>query len=211
MKKVFALYILLMLSCNSVLVAQERYYTKPCVNKTLMKQAKKWLKSDEWRNGFEAASPDKSVNIVEFYQQYQKNPHQWNALFKWLSQNDLLTISKGKHLIEGTTMVASVEDDFNGDLSKRQSESHYHHIDFQYVVKGVEKFGIIDHVSSVPNCLYKPDVIHYQYELNKAVFLNSATDKFFLFFPCDWHIAKVNNDSKDQAIRVVVIKVDYID
>ena len=107
-------------------------------------------------------------------------------------------------------MAASVEDDENGALSKRQSESHYDHIDFQFAVKGVERFGIIDHNSSTPNCAYKPDVIHYNYDVNKAKFYDSSTDKFFIFFPCDWHIAKINNDGTDQTIRVVVIKVDYI-
>jgi biofilm protein TabA len=39
----------------------------------------------------------------------------------------------------------------------------------------------------------------------------AAPDKFFLFFPGDWHIAKVSTPTQeDQNIRVVVVKVDYI-
>lgn len=209
MKKSFLLSLLFLFFISSA-YCQNAVYTQQYTNKSLVKKANKWLKSGKWRNGFTGASPEESVNAVEFYLQYQKNPQQWKALFKWLSENDLKTIAKGKHPIEGTSMTASVEDDENGDLSKRQSESHYDHIDFQFAVKGVERFGIIDHNSSTPNCAYKPDVIHYNYDVSKAKFYDSSTDKFFIFFPCDWHIAKINNDGTDQTIRVVVIKVDYI-
>lgn len=167
--------------------------------------------SGEWRNGFVQAKPHSSVNLVDFYLQYQKNPAQWKALFEYLSHTDLLAISKGKHKIPGTQLVVSVEDSQNGPLAKRRSESHNHHIDFQYVVKGTERFGIIDHYTSIPNSKYRPDVIHYDYQVEKSRFYDSNPDEFFIFFPRDWHIAKVENDTNDQQIRVIVIKVDYMD
>ena len=58
---------------------------------------------------------------------------------------------------------------------------------------------------------YKPDVIHYNYDAGRARFYDSTADKFFIFFPSDWHIAKIENDGYNQDIRVIVIKVDYID
>lgn len=186
-------------------------YTKEYTDKVLIDEAAEWLKKGEWRNGFESASPDSSVNIVEFYLQYKKNPAQWETLFKWLASADLINIPKGKYPLEDTGMTVSVEDSKNSELSKRRSESHYHHIDFQYVVKGIERFGIIEHNSSTPNCEYRPDVIHYDYDVAKTRFFDSSPDKFFIFFPSDWHIAKINNDTDNQEIRVVVIKVDYID
>ena len=165
------------------------------------------MKKGKWRNGFTGAAPHESVNIVEFYNQYHKNPEQWNALFKWLANTDLLTIEKGKHPIEGSDLTASVEDSENGPLAKRRSESHRENIDFQYVVKGTERFGIIEHNSSKPNSKYRPDVIHYDYDASKARFYDSTPDKFFVFFPDDWHIAKINNDGNDQTIRVIVVKI----
>ncbi|MCD8298067.1 MAG: YhcH/YjgK/YiaL family protein [Prevotella sp.] len=191
------------------LSAQEVYTNS--FDQDLVEKAQQWVEAGEWRNGFTAASPDSSVNLVEFYQQYQKNPEQWKALFKWLSETDLLAIEKGKHPIEGTALVVSVEDSNNSELEKRRSESHYHHIDFQYVVKGIERFAVLEHNSSTPNCEYQPDVIHYDYDVAKARFFDSTTDKFIIFFPCDWHIAKINNDTDDQVIRVIVIKVDYVE
>lgn len=188
------------------------YYTQYYGDKPeLIKEATAWAESGIWRNGFNKAKPHSSVNLVDFYLQYQKNPQQWQALFDYLAKTDLLSIPKGKHKIPGSDLVVSVEDSKNEPLEKRRSESHHKHIDFQYVVKGTERFGVIDHYSSTPNCKYRPDVIHYDYAPQKARFYDSNSGEFFIFFPRDWHIAKVANDTSDQAIRVIVIKVDYKD
>lgn len=173
----------------------------------------KWVKDGEWRNGFTAARPDKTVNLKTFYEQYHKNKAQWDALFKWLAETDLLSIPKGKHPIEGTTMVASVEDSHNQPLEERRTESHRKRIDFQYVVKGTEGFALLDHETSRPNCEYdaKKDLIRYDYEKDKTLFFDSKPGRFVIFFPEDWHIAKVATKKKNQDIRVIVVKVDYIE
>ena len=170
MKRLISITLLVLLTMTTA--TAQTYYTRFCPDKKLVKEARKWMKSGEWRNG------------------YQKNPEQWKALFRWLSETDVLAIPKGKHPIPGTQLVASVEDSENGPLEKRNSESHFHHIDFQWTVKGTEGFGIIDHMSSTPKDKYKPDVIHYNYDVEKARFYDSNPKEFFIFFPSDWHIAK---------------------
>ena len=179
------------------------------------KEMKKWMRKGEWRGNFHAASPHKTVNAAEFYTQYHKNPGQWQALFQWLATTDLTAIEKGKHPIPGTTLVASVEDSENQPLEKRRSESHRRHIDFQYVVKGTEGFALLDHATSPANCAYdeKKDVIHYDYDPLKTNFFECAAsqDRFVIFFPGDWHIAKIATKKSDQRIRVIVVKVDYVE
>lgn len=189
-------------------VSAQGVYTKQ-VDKASEKAAKRWVKKGEWRNGFTAAKPHESVNLAEFHSQYLLNQAQWDAMFRWLAETDLLSIPKGKHQIGDSGLTASVEDSENEALEKRQSESHRQHIDFQYVVKGKERFGIIEQTSSKPNCAYRPDVLHYDYDRSLARFYDSAPDRFFLFFPDDWHIAKVKTDDADQTIRVIVVKLDY--
>lgn len=184
-------------------------YTRVCNDPELVKTATEWVNAGNWKNGFTAATPDESVNPVDFYEQYTKNSEQWEALFKWLATTDLTGIPAGQHPIEGTTLVANVEDSENVPFGTYGSESHRQKIDFQYAVAGTERFGLIDHDSSTPNCEYRPDVIHYDYDASKVKFLDSAPDKFFIFFPDDWHIAKIANNTDNQKIRVIVIKVDY--
>ena len=130
-------------------------YTQPCQDKKLEKKAIKWKNSNKWRNGFTAASPHETVNAAEFYTQYKRNP-QWKALFAWLANTDLMALPAGQHPIPGTTMKANVEDGENGDLEKRGTESHRQYVDFQYVVKGSERFGLLDHVTSRPKAPIVP-------------------------------------------------------
>lgn len=201
---------LLALTMFTVCISAQGVYTRQTDDRKLQKTAQKWTRKGKWRNGFQKASAHASVNAVDFYEQYQKNP-QWQIMFRWLQDTDLMALPKGKHPIPGSDMVASMEDSQNGPLEKRQSESHYKKIDFQWCVKGVERFGIIDHLTSRPNCEYRPDVIHYDYVKENTLFYDSTPGEFFIFFPDDWHIAKVANDTDDQTIRVIVVKVDYIE
>lgn len=41
--------------------------------------------------------------------------------------------------------------------------------------------------------------------------MDSEPQKFYIFFPGDWHIAKVKTNKDNQDIRVKVIKVDYVE
>lgn len=206
MKKLAFLFASLALAAIS---ASAQVYTRQCDDQDLKNTAYEWMESGAWKNGFESALPHSSVNAVDFYEQYQKNPEQWDALFNWLANTDLTAIPAGSHPIEGSTLVASVEDSENVPFGTYGSESHRQKIDFQYAVAGTERFGIIDHETSSPNCEYRPDVIHYDYDPTKVKFLDSTPDRFFIFFPEDWHIAKIANDTDNQKIRVIVIKVDY--
>ena len=71
-----------------VVASGQGVYTKP-VSKAAEKAAAKWVKKGEWRNGFVAAKPHESVNVVEFQSQYAKNKAQWDAMFQWLANTDL--------------------------------------------------------------------------------------------------------------------------
>ena len=177
------------------------------------KEAKQWLKQGEWRQGFTKAKPHKTLNINEFYSQYEKNKAQWDILFQWLRDTDLKTISKGKHPIPNSTLVASVEDSENGPLEKRNTESHKRKIDFQLVVCGTEGFALLDHSTSTISVPYdeKKDVMRYHYVKEKANFFDVKEGNFVIFFPSDWHIAKVQTKKKDQQIRVIVVKMDYVE
>ena len=113
---------------------------------------------------------------------------------------DLEAISKGKHPIPSSTLVASVEDSENSPLDKRNTESHKKKIDFMVVVKGTEGFALLDHASSTISVPYdnKKDVMRYQYDKNKTHFFHVKSGQFVIFFPSDWHIAKVQTKKKDQ-------------
>lgn len=178
------------------------------------KEARQWLKKSEW-SALKKAKPHKTLNVDEFCRQYQKNKEQWDVLYRWLCETDLMAIPAGKHPIPGSTLVASVEDSENGSLEKRGTESHRKKIDFQLVVKGTEGFALLDHESSTVKNPYdeKKDVMRYNFVKEKTNFFDVKAGQFVIFFPTDWHIAKLNNKKKNdsQQIRVIVVKMDYKD
>lgn len=174
---------------------------------------KQWAKKGEWAGSLTSAKLDKTVNVKTFHEQYHKNKEQWDAMFHWLATTDLLAIPKGKHPIEGTTLVASVEDSENQPLEKRNTESHRKKIDFMYVVKGTEGFALLNHETSTVKSPYdeKKDVTRYDYKKEDTHFFTNKRGRFIIFFPDDWHIAKVQTKKKDQSIRVIVVKMDYVE
>ncbi len=176
-------------------------------------ELRSWKKKGEWKQGCDKAKAHKTLNWHEFYTQYEKNPTQWKAVFQWLRDTDLQAIPKGKYPIPGTTLEARVEDSENLPLEKRNTESHRKKADFQLVVKGTEGFALLDHASSTISKPYdeKKDVMRYDYVKEKTNFFDVKGGQFVIFFPSDWHIAKVQTKKKDQNIRVIVIKVDYIE
>ena len=208
MKKTIALLAIL-----ASMMANAQTYTNT-YPKELTRLAQKWMKKGEWRNGFTKAAPAPTVNPVEFYIQYHRNPAQWQALFKWLQTTDLMAIPSGRTPIPGTTLTVSVEDGDNwcsqDDLRQgKGSESHYQKIDFMYVVSGTEGFCRLDHDTSTPLADYKPDRLEYKFEYDRLQQFTSIPSTFNIMFPCDWHIAKVKTNAESQRLRVLVIKVDY--
>jgi YhcH/YjgK/YiaL family protein len=176
------------------------------------KEASQWMKRSEWKEGFTWAKPHKTINVDEFYAQYHKNPEQWKILFNWLKTTDLKAIPKGRHPIPNSTLVASVEDSQNYPLEKQNTESHCKKTDFQLVVSGTEGFALLDHESSTISQPYNDakDVMRYKYVKEKTNFFDVKGGNYVIFFPTDWHIAKVQTKKKDQNIRVIVVKMDYI-
>ena len=81
------------------------------------------------------------------------------------------------------------------------------------MVRGTEGFALLDHASSTVSVPYdeKKDVMRYTYDPAKTHFFDVKAGQFVIFFPCDWHIAKVETKKKDQNIRVIVVKMDYIE
>ena len=208
MKKTIALLAIL-----TSMAANAQTYTN-AYPKELTRLAQKWVKKGQWRNGFTKAEPAPTVNPVEFYIQYHRNPAQWQALFKWLQTTDLLAIPSGRTPIPGTTLTVSVEDGDNwcsqDDLRQgKGSESHRQKIDFMYVVSGTEGFCRLDHDTSTPLDDYKPDRMEYKFEYDRLQQFTSIPATFNIMFPCDWHIAKVKTAAESQRLRVLVIKVDY--
>ena len=103
--------------------------------------AKKWMKSAVWSNGW-TVSPHKSVNAVEFACQYHKNKDVWDAAFRFLAEHDLEALSIGNHVILEGKCWATVSEYIPKEVEKGNIESHLRFVDLQYVLWGNEKIKI---------------------------------------------------------------------
>lgn len=211
--KTLGLMLASMMLAGCSLVASAQTYTTAYPDK-MVTLAQKWVKKGAWRNGFQKASPAPTVNAAEFYIQYHRNPQQWDALFRWLQETDLLALKSGRQPIPGTTLTVSVEDGDNwcseADLrAGKGSESHRQKIDFMYVVRGYEGFCRLDHETSTPLSDYKPDRLEYAFQYDRLDRFESIPGTFNIMFPCDWHVAKVRTQHDSQNLRVLVVKMDY--
>ncbi len=188
---------LLLLICGTTAYAQS-------VSKS---KAAKWTKQREWANGF-APTPDKTTDYTEFYTQYHKNKELWDKAFTWLATHDLVNMPAGKQEIEGKRLTVSVENGTTQEPSKRRIEAHRNYIDLQYVARGTERFGLINPKDATPINEYKPDVQHFTSD--KIKYVDSNPDIFFMFFPRNYHQAMVQAGAEGEQVRVIVLKIEYV-
>ena len=87
--------------------------------------AKKWMKSAVWSNGW-TVSPHKSVNAVEFACQYHKNKDVWDAAFRFLAEHDLEALPIGNHVIREGKCWATVSEYIPKEVEKGNTVSYTH-------------------------------------------------------------------------------------
>lgn len=182
------------------------------------KEARKWVKSAVWSEGF-IARPYSQINDIEFYQQYKKNPERWKKMFAWLQANDIDLLVPGRYYIDGEHCFANVQDATLGTVEEQKIESHKNYIDLQYSATGIERFGLVlKPEEATIREPYKTDIMFWNYKDTK--FEDGSVKKFFLFFPSDYHQAclyptgkKSPTDKKKAAadkIRKVCVKMEYV-
>ncbi|MEL5892638.1 YhcH/YjgK/YiaL family protein [Bacteroides sp. GD17] len=170
--------------------------------------AKKWIKSNVWANGW-TVSPHKSVNAIEFASQYQKNKDVWDAAFRFLADHDLEELAVGNHVIIEGKCWATVSEYIPKEVEKGNIESHRRFVDLQYTFRGNEKMGLARDVEVRQEYNPQKDVAFYT--SSRIRYYSADVDSFFLFFPSDIHQPSVRGKGEPVESRKIVIKIEYID
>jgi len=166
--------------------------------------AKKWFKQKEWLNGA-PLTPHKSINQLEFARQYHLNKANWDKAFTFLKEQNLQTIAKGRHPIDGDNVYASVTEDSSKNFDKTNWESHRKYIDLQCIITGDEKMGIwpVEKATVVKEYDDKRDVANYTAE---GKFYVGTAGTFFIFFPSDAHRPNITPGG-NKPVKKIVIKI----
>ena len=171
------------------------------------KTAEKWLKSKDWSNHIKL-NVYPSVNAVEFYKQYHANKAVWDKVFLFIKEQNLDTLSVGKHPIDGENAYASITESPSKDLEKTSWESHRKYIDLQYVIKGKEQIGVAAVSSATVTKPYNEakDGAAYTAE---GTYYTAEPGTFYLFFPQDAHRPTIKVPGYD-IVKKLVIKIKVV-
>jgi len=198
MKKtfIFSALLLLFISVQSFAQNAEGNFTKH--------QAKKWFNKKEWLNGANL-HPHNSINKQAFARQYLLNKNYWNKAFVFLATHNLDSLPKGKYVIDGDNVTASVTADSSKDFENTKWESHRKFIDLQCIISGEEKMGIspVEKATVTKEYDDKRDVANYTAE---GKFYVAGARTFFIFFPSDVHRPNITPGG-NKVVKKIVIKI----
>jgi YhcH/YjgK/YiaL family protein len=170
--------------------------------------AEAWYNAGSWRHGFAPQGFD-GLDVETFYDQYQKNPAMYDSIFTWLASIDPVQIAAGKSVMTWSHALANVQDLELRPTEKCRIEQHRDHIDLQWDVTGTERYGLVrDTTLLEPINQYKPDVQNFKCRTDFRR-IDSAPDRFFLFFPSDYHQA-CEIATQPETVRKIVVKIEYI-
>jgi len=171
------------------------------------KSAREWVNSKEWANGL-SLNVAPSVNAQEFYKQYQGNKAVWDKVFRFLKENNLDSLSVGKHPIDGDNAFASVTYGPEKTMEEAKWESHRKYIDLQYVIKGEEKIEVTQISSATVITPYNEarDAANYT---AIGIYYIAMPGTFYLFFPQDAHRPNIKVDDYD-VVKKLVIKIKVV-
>ena len=172
------------------------------------RQVKKWFAKKEWLAGAKL-SPYKTINKQEFARQYQLNKMYWDKAFAFLRDHNLDSLPKGKYVIDGDNVTASVSIDPSKDFEKTNWESHRKFINVQLIISGEEKMGVSPLSKATVTKEYdeKRDAANYDAE---GKFYVAGPGEFFIFFPADAHRPNITPDG-NKVVKKIVIKVRVAD
>jgi YhcH/YjgK/YiaL family protein len=170
--------------------------------------AEAWYNAGSWRHGFTPQGFD-GLDVATFYDQYQKNPAMYDSIFTWLASIDPVQIAAGKSVMTWSHALANVQDLELRPTEKCRIEQHRDHIDLQWDVTGTERYGLVrDTTLLEPINQYKPDVQNFKCRTDFRR-IDSAPDRFLLFFPSDYHQA-CEIATQPETVRKIVVKIEYI-
>lgn len=148
---------------------------------------------------------DTNVTLLE--EQIAADPAQWQAVYDFLTGNDLAALPVGRHEIVPGGAFANVQEyetKVDGVF-----EAHRDFIDVQIVASGEEKIFVADLADAIDCTL--------EYDKTRDCVLYASASKFrrldadpsvwFVFFPSDLHRPCVAVDDTPSHVKKIVVKI----
>jgi YhcH/YjgK/YiaL family protein len=167
-------------------------------------KAKKWFKKKEYLHGLKA-TPHSAINKTEFAKQYHLNQAYWDKAFAFLRDTNLLTLTNGRHNIDGDNVYGLVTEAPSKDYDKTAFESHKNYIDLQYVITGEENMGktTVESLKVDRPYVERNDIAYYT---GDGKIYTVPQNSFLIFFPGEAHRPNITPGG-NKVVKKVVIKI----
>ncbi|MDP9128381.1 MAG: YhcH/YjgK/YiaL family protein [Pseudomonadota bacterium] len=136
-------------------------------------------------------------------------PAPFKTALRYLKETDFGKVENGTHEVQGTDIVAIVQDLTTKPVAAGWPEVHRKHIDVQFLIHGRERIGVAKDTGRnkvTEDRLEKDDVLFYQDIENEST-LEMRPGSFAIFFPSDVHRPGCQVEDPE-PIRKVVIKIN---
>jgi YhcH/YjgK/YiaL family protein len=143
------------------------------------------------------------IDRIEHIHRYAACFGKHGQLADWISALELSTLESGTYSIDEETGITVIEADGVGE-EHAVLEQHRSCIDFQYVLEGCERIGLLKPAGKLPQVPYdeKQDVLLYR-ELVPDNYINLFPGMFIIFYPGELHAPM----SGDVRMKKLVCKV----
>ncbi|PKQ62099.1 hypothetical protein BZG02_14310 [Labilibaculum filiforme] len=122
----------------------------------------------------------------------------------YINTTDLQNTELGKYEIEGKNVVAIVQEYTTKNQEDCKLESHFEHIDIQYMISGTELMGVSVLKDQVPHTKNEEkDVAFYP---NESTNITLTQGMFAIFFPNDLHCPCIKNN-ENLLVKKLVVKI----
>lgn len=142
------------------------------------------------------------IDKIENSQFYSGLSERIAKALEYINSTDLLNTEVGKYEIEGENVFALVQEYNTKNLEDCKLESHFEHIDIQYVISGEERMGLSILSNQIPHTVNKEkDVAFYENESTEFVLTQGM---FAILFPDDLHCPCIKNGENSKVKKLVV-------
>ena len=149
------------------------------------------------------------LDRLEFADRYRALGPRFAAGFEYLRSTDLAALGDGRYEIGGRELVAIVQTYRTKTLAEGRWESHRHHADIQFIIRGRERMGIAARSAGLkvqPPYDAGGDVEFSVADAAVGQLVMVEAGSFAVFFPHDVHMPNLLIDAPAE-VKKVVIKV----
>ncbi|WP_372756084.1 YhcH/YjgK/YiaL family protein, partial [Labilibaculum sp.] len=140
------------------------------------------------------------VDKIENVQLYAGLSNRIDKALNYMSTTDLVNTEIGKYEIEGNNVFALVQEYTSKNPEDAKLESHFEHIDIQYIISGEEMMGLSILTNQVPHTVIdEKDVAFYP---NDSTPFKLEEGMFAILFPNDLHCPGMKCDENSKVKKL---------